>query len=73
MRAGLTHRFRLVLAALTTALLPPVFCMLFTDDIRLTRAQNAVDGKDPAGRETRAPTRAPTTTNGSAGADGDDP
>ncbi|WWD18029.1 hypothetical protein CI109_102476 [Kwoniella shandongensis] len=47
--------FRLVLGAVIVAILPPIFCLLFTKDIRLTRAQNAVDAKDLAGRPTGEP------------------
>ncbi|KAK4688897.1 MFS transporter, SIT family, siderophore-iron:H+ symporter, partial [Tremellales sp. Uapishka_1] len=50
---------RLVLGATIVAIFPPIFCLLFTKDIRLGRAQNAVDGKDLAGRPTEEVEGAP--------------
>ncbi|WVO19791.1 uncharacterized protein IAS62_001081 [Cryptococcus decagattii] len=48
--------FRLVLGAVIVAIFPPIWCLLFTKDIKLTRAQNAVDAKDLSGRPTGEPT-----------------
>ncbi|WVO17819.1 hypothetical protein L204_105517 [Cryptococcus depauperatus] len=42
--------FQLVLGAMIVAIFPPIFCIIFTRDIKLTRAQNAVDCRDLAGR-----------------------
>ncbi|WRT64021.1 uncharacterized protein IL334_000948 [Kwoniella shivajii] len=47
--------FKLVLGALIVAILPPIFCVIFTKDIKLTRAQNAVDAKDLSGEPTEEP------------------
>jgi len=44
--------YKLVLGAVIVAIFPPIFCLLFTKNIRLTRAQNAVDNKDLTGRPT---------------------
>ncbi|WWC66478.1 uncharacterized protein I206_100380 [Kwoniella pini CBS 10737] len=44
--------FKLVLGATIVAIFPPIFCIFFTKDIKLTRSQNAVDGKDLAGNRT---------------------
>ncbi len=44
-----------MLGAVIVAIFPPIFCLLFTRNIRLTRAQNAVDAKDLAGRQTDEP------------------
>ena len=52
----LFFRFKLVLGSVVVAIFPPIFCILFTRNIRLTRAQNAVDGKDLAGQSTDEPT-----------------
>lgn len=49
-------RFRLVLGAVIVAIFPPIWCLLFTKDIKLTRAQNTVDAKDLSGRPTGEPT-----------------
>lgn len=38
------------------AIFPPIWCLLFTKDVKLTRAQNAVDAKDLSGRPTDEPT-----------------
>jgi hypothetical protein len=48
----LMEYLELVLGAVICAIFPPIFCLLFTKNIRLTRAQNAVDNKDAAGRPT---------------------
>ena len=45
-------RYRLVFGAIILALFPPIACLVYTHDIRLTRAQNAVDNRDLAGRAT---------------------
>ncbi|TYJ53742.1 hypothetical protein B9479_005650 [Cryptococcus floricola] len=37
--------FKLVLGALIVAIFPPIFCFFLTKDIKLTRAQNAVENK----------------------------
>ncbi|WVF70813.1 hypothetical protein IAT40_005607 [Kwoniella sp. CBS 6097] len=42
--------YKLVLGAVIVAIFPPIFCAFLTKDIKLTRAQNAVDNKDLAGR-----------------------
>lgn len=34
------------------ALFPPIFCIIFTKNVKLTKAQNAHDGRDLAGRQT---------------------
>ncbi|KAK8865789.1 hypothetical protein IAR55_000936 [Kwoniella newhampshirensis] len=47
--------YRLVLGAIIVAIFPPIFCVLFTKDIKLSRAQNAVDAKDLSGRPTNEP------------------
>lgn len=47
--------YRLVLGAVIVAIFPPIFCLLFTRDIKLSRAQNALDGKDTEGRQTDEP------------------
>ncbi|WWC86118.1 uncharacterized protein L201_000989 [Kwoniella dendrophila CBS 6074] len=44
--------YKLVLGAIIVAIFPPIFCVLFTKDIKLTRAQNAVDAKDLSGKAT---------------------
>ncbi|KAK6905574.1 hypothetical protein I203_106404 [Kwoniella mangroviensis CBS 8507] len=44
--------YKLVLGALIVAIFPPIFCIFLTKDIKLTRAQNAVDAKDLAGNPT---------------------
>jgi hypothetical protein len=46
------NRYKLVFGAVILALFPPVICLIFTRDIRLTRAQNAVENTDLAGRDT---------------------
>ncbi|RXK36198.1 hypothetical protein M231_06542 [Tremella mesenterica] len=46
---------RLVLGAVIVAIFPPIFCMLFIRNIRLTRAQNAIDGRDVTGKPTNEP------------------
>jgi len=40
------------MGAIILALFPPVFCLLFTHNVRLTRAQNAIENTDLAGRAT---------------------
>jgi len=45
-------RYKLVFGAILLALFPPIICLVFTRDIRLTRAQNAVENTDLAGRDT---------------------
>ncbi|WVQ85445.1 hypothetical protein IAT38_007610 [Cryptococcus sp. DSM 104549] len=48
--------YKLVLGAVIVAIFPPIFCVLLTKDVKLTRAQNALDSKDLAGRPTGEPT-----------------
>lgn len=45
-------RYKLVIGAIVLAVFPPVFCLLLTHDVRLTRAQNAIENTDLAGRDT---------------------
>jgi hypothetical protein len=45
-----------VFGAVCVAIFPPIFCVLLTKNIHLTRAQNALDNKDLAGRPTAEPT-----------------
>lgn len=40
------------MGAIILAVFPPIFCLLFTHNIRLTRAQNAIENTDLAGRAT---------------------
>jgi hypothetical protein len=40
------------MGAIILALFPPIFCLLFTHNVRLTRAQNAIENTDLAGRAT---------------------
>ncbi|ORY20677.1 major facilitator superfamily domain-containing protein [Naematelia encephala] len=43
-------RYRLVLGAVILACFPPIICLFLTKDTKLTRAQNAIEHKDLAGR-----------------------
>jgi hypothetical protein len=35
------------------AIFPPIVCLWLTKDVRLTRAQNAIDGRDLTGKSTQ--------------------
>nr|XP_018267067.1 uncharacterized protein I303_01050 [Kwoniella dejecticola CBS 10117]OBR89225.1 hypothetical protein I303_01050 [Kwoniella dejecticola CBS 10117] len=56
--------FKLVLGATIVAIFPPIFCVFLTKDIKLTRSQNAVDGKDLAGNRTSEETAYSDDTTG---------
>ncbi len=60
--------YRLVLGAVIVAVFPPIFCYFFTKDIKLTRAQNALDGKDLAGRPTGEPSELGLASSAQVGA-----
>ena len=44
--------YRLVSGAIFLAIFPPIFCLFLTHDIKLTRAQNAIDNRDVTGMDT---------------------
>lgn len=52
------------MGAVVVATLPPIMCLIFTKDIRLTRSQNAVENKDLAGRRTNDGSSSPETEQG---------